>query len=103
MEALFMELENFTPIIAIGIYCLVEVLKKFVLKTDEQRSMIPVGCAVLGGICGFILFKFFPESYNKDANIISAISSGSVSGLAATGSNQIYKKIKSYIKGKLSE
>lgn len=103
MEALFLELENFTPIIVIGIYCLVEVLKKFVLKTDEQRSMIPVGCAILGGICGFVLFKFFPESYNEDANVISVITSGSISGIAATGTNQIYKKIKNYIKGKFSE
>ena len=53
---------------------------------------IPVFCGVFGGILGFIALKIgLPEFPATDG--ISAIAIGIVSGLSATGINQIGKQL----------
>ena len=56
-----------------------------------DNKWIPVICGVLGGILGFagmFLMADFPAG-----DYITAIAVGIVSGLAATGSNQVYKQL----------
>lgn len=53
---------------------------------------IPVICGVFGGILGFVALKVgLPEFPANDS--LTAIAVGIVSGLAATGANQIGKKL----------
>ena len=48
-------------------------------------------CGVLGGILGVVGLYWIPEYPAQD--IITAIAVGIMSGLAATGVNQVYKQL----------
>lgn len=62
-----------------------------VSKIDDKY--IPVICGVCGAILGTIAYFIgIPEFIGND--IYTAIARGIVSGLAATGANQIYKQLK---------
>lgn len=62
-----------------------------VSKIDDKY--IPVICGVCGAILGTIAYFIgIPEFIGND--IFTAIARGIVSGLAATGANQIYKQLK---------
>lgn len=93
-----MDLVNFLPIpsIALVLYCIAEVLKVAVFKTDSQRALIPVTCALLGAVICGILFGVMPGVIPGD-NVLTAIAEGIVSGLAATGANQVYRQLKNNI------
>lgn len=62
-----------------------------VSKIDDKY--IPVICGVCGAILGVIAYFIgIPEFIGND--IFTAIARGIVSGLSATGANQIYKQLK---------
>ena len=50
-----------------------------------------MACGVLGGILGVVGLYWIPEYPAQD--IITAIAVGIMSGLAATGVNQVYKQL----------
>ena len=54
---------------------------------------IPIICGACGGVLGVIAFLIQMPDFPA-ADIITAIAVGIVSGLAATGANQIYKQLK---------
>lgn len=54
---------------------------------------IPVICGIVGAILGVIMFLTIPNFIPAE-NWAIAIAIGIVSGLAATGANQVYKQIK---------
>lgn len=56
-----------------------------------NRKWIPVLCGSLGGILGII--GFFAVPAFPAADVLSAVAMGIVSGLAATGANQIVKQM----------
>lgn len=62
------------------------------VKTSEMdNKWIPVICGVLGALLGGVGWLFvsgFPAG-----DFLSALAVGIVSGLAATGANQVYKQI----------
>lgn len=90
-----MDFTSVTPAIVICVYVLVELLKTFVLKTDKNRSFIPL-FAIIGGICiALCIYKFYPEGNPYD-NLVEAFASGGLSGAASTGCNQIYKQYQNY-------
>ena len=60
--------------------------------TSIDNKWIPVICGVVGGVLGVIALSLMP-SYPAD-NPLSAAAVGVVSGLAATGADQIYKQLK---------
>lgn len=62
-----------------------------VKATTIDNKWLPVICAVLGGILG-IVGKFVMPDFPAD-DIMTAISVGISSGLAATGANQVYKQL----------
>lgn len=68
-------------------------------KIDE---LIPIICGVLGAILGVVVFLTIPN-YIEAENWIAAIAVGIVSGLAATGINQIYKQAKKILAKKAEE
>lgn len=65
-----------------------------VKATPLDNKWLPVICGVLGGILGVVaLYTGLPNFPASDP--LTAISVGIISGLAATGVNQIYKQLTS--------
>ena len=56
-------------------------------------KFIPTICGIVGGILGIATFLTIPNFIPGD-NWIIALATGIVSGLAATGANQIFKQLK---------
>ncbi len=65
-----------------------------VKATALDNKWLPVICGVLGGVLGVVCLALgipdFPAS-----DYVTAVAVGIVSGLAATGANQVYKQLKS--------
>ena len=62
-----------------------------VKATSLDNKWLPVLCGVVGGILGVVGMYVMPDFPAKD--VITSIAVGIVSGLAATGINQIYKQL----------
>lgn len=66
------------------------------IKTFDNENLdkfIPVICGVLGAVLGIVMFITIPNYIPAD-NWAVAIAIGIVSGLSATGANQIWKQLK---------
>ena len=59
--------------------------------TPLDNKWLPVMCGVIGGVLGVVGMYIMPDFPAGD--IITAIAVGIVSGLAATGANQVYKQL----------
>ena len=76
-------------IITVICYFAAELLKNFVPKFNNKY--LPIFCGVLGAILGVVsmhVIDAFPAT-----DYLSAVGIGIASGLAATGTNQIYKQL----------
>ena len=62
-----------------------------VKATSIDNKWLPVLCGVVGGILGVVGMHVMPDFPASD--VITSIAVGIVSGLAATGANQIYKQL----------
>lgn len=93
-----MDFSAVTPGLVITIYVVVELVKHLWLKDDNQRSMLPIICIAVGAVIGILLFKYYPEGIDVD-NYVDAIASGGLSGIAATGCNQLWIQFKKYSQG----
>lgn len=63
-----------------------------VKATEVDNKWLPVICGAVGailGVAGMYTMPDFPAS-----DIINAVAIGIVSGLAATGADQVYKQLK---------
>lgn len=88
-----MGFESFiTPGLVILFYIFAEIAKRTFLKTDKKRKLIPLICTSIGAILGIILFYLAPETLGV-TGIFDSIAICAISGLAATGCNQLYKQI----------
>ena len=74
-----------------GITVICYLAAQAVKATNLDNKWLPVICGVLGGILGVIGLYWIPEYPAQD--IITAIAVGIMSGLAATGVNQVYKQL----------
>lgn len=85
---------NFTsvPIIVISCYVIGEIYKFIFRNKDETYKFIPVLSAAVGGALGILIFYTAPEMIFDADNVWTALSVGLVSGLSATGTNQIVKQ-----------
>lgn len=80
---------GFAPVAAIVVICY---LVAAALKaTPMDNKWLPVICGVSGGILGVLGLMFMPEYPAQDW--MTAVAVGIVSGLAATGVNQIHKQL----------
>ena len=75
------------PAIVIISYLVTEVFKLFV-----KKKYLPAISGLTGAILGVITYFIAPNLIFKE-DIITAIAVGIVSGLAATGSDQVIKKL----------
>lgn len=84
-----MEIMGITGIAAITVICYLaaECIKATVL----DNKWLPVICGALGGVLGIVAMFIMPEFPGGD--YITAVAIGIVSGLAATGANQIGKQL----------
>lgn len=62
-----------------------------VKATEVDNKWLPVICGVIGAILGVVGMFYMPGYPATD--IITAIAIGIVSGLAATGADQVYKQL----------
>ena len=74
-----------------GITVICYLAAQAVKATNLDNKWLPVICGVLGGILGVVGLYWSPEYPAQD--IITAIAVGIMSGLAATGVNQVYKQL----------
>ena len=62
-----------------------------VKATEVDNKWLPVICGVIGAILGVVGMYYMPGYPATD--IITAIAIGIVSGLAATGADQVYEQL----------
>ncbi len=76
------------PSIIIICYLVAQAVK----ATPIDNKYLPIICGVVGGILGVVAMFVVPDYPAGD--YLTAIAIGIVSGLSATGINQIYKQLK---------
>ena len=81
------------PVIALICYLVVEGIKIVFKEKSKVKEILPIISAFIGCMLAIIMYAFVPEVKLFD-NILDAIVVGIISGLGATGSNQIFKQIK---------
>lgn len=81
---------GFAAVAAITVICYL--VAQAIKATALDAKWLPVICGTLGGVLGAWGMRVIPDYPAQD--IMSAIAVGIVSGLAATGANQIYKQLK---------
>lgn len=81
------------PIIVVCCYLVGEIYKQIFKKKTETYKFIPVVLAVVGGVLGVVVFLTNPEMIFNAANVWVALGVGIVSGVSATGANQIVKQL----------
>lgn len=82
---------EFVSIPAIVVVCfLIGLCAKSVFPKAEK--FIPCICGVCGAILGVVVFYTIPGFIGAD-NWLTALATGIVSGLAATGTHQVYKQL----------
>lgn len=86
------------PFLVVFMYLFVEILKKKWILTDKARSMLPIVCAFVGAGLACVLHYFFPYVLGT-SNYFEALTMGAVSGLSATGCNQLFKQVRAFYEG----
>lgn len=84
-----MEFMGITGIAAITVICYL--VAELIKVWEVYNKWIPTVCGVLGGCLGVVALFIMPEFPAVD--YITAIAIGIVSGLAATGANQVVKQL----------
>lgn len=82
----------FVPIIIITVYWIFNLYKFIVKNKDKYVRLIPILSAPLGGALGLLIY-FAAPSFLPTDNVVMAFMIGGASGLAATGTNQIFKQL----------
>lgn len=84
-----MEIMGLTSVASITVICYL--VAAIIKSTPLNRKWLPAVCGVLGGILGVVAMNVMTEFPASD--LMTAIAVGIVSGLAATGVNQIFKQL----------
>ena len=85
-----MEWTGIGSVAAITVICYLAGVVVKATPFDNNR-LIPIVCGLLGGILGVVGMLFMPDFPAND--FLTAAAVGIVSGLAATGANQIGKQL----------
>lgn len=85
----------FNLFIIIIVYMLAELSKKIMIKTNKEkyRDLIPHICLIIGAIMAIALLYLYPKALADGIDDpIQAFICGALSGMAATGSNQLFAR-----------
>lgn len=82
------------PAIAVVCYLLIELVKAVTGGTDSLKNFYPILSAFIGMGLGTALFFVNPEWISE--SLPGAILIGAASGLSATGSDQIVKRLSEF-------
>lgn len=74
-----------------GITVICYLVAQVVKATALDNKWLPILCGVAGGVLGVVGLYVVPEFPAGD--VVTAVAVGIVSGLAATGVNQVYKQL----------
>lgn len=80
------------PAITVIVYLAAEIFKVLANGREKWLRLIPALCGTLGAVLGGAAWLLCP-GYIPAENAFTAIATGIVSGLAATGANQIGKQL----------
>jgi len=80
------------PTIAATVYGMLALLKIITSDSEKLHKFLPLIAAGLGIILGLVMFFVLPELVSTE-NVFVAVFIGGASGLAATGSHQIFKQL----------
>ena len=84
-----MTIGDIVSIPAIMVICML--LAQAIKATPLDTKWIPVFCGALGGVLGLVALYVMPGFPASDP--VTAIAIGIVSGLAATGTHQVFKQL----------
>lgn len=84
-----MEFAGIGTVVAITVICYL--VAEGIKTTPLDNKWIPVICGVIGGILGVVGWRCMSEF--PAADVLTAIAVGIVSGLSATGVNQVWKQL----------
>lgn len=76
-----------------GITVICYLVAQVVKATPLDNKWLPIMCGVAGAVLGVVGLRVMPEFPAQD--MLTAAAVGIVSGLAATGVNQVYKQLSS--------
>ena len=76
-----------------GITVICYLVAQIVKATPLDNKWLPILCGVAGAVLGVVGLRVMPEFPAQD--MLTAAAVGIVSGLAATGVNQVYKQLSS--------
>ena len=85
----------FNLFIVIIVYILAEMAKKIMvkMKKEKYRDLIPHVCLIIGALIAILLFYVYPKALSETIDdAIQAFICGALSGVAATGSNQLFAR-----------
>lgn len=74
-----------------GITVICYLVAQIVKATPLDNKWLPILCGVAGAVLGVVGLRVMPEFPAQD--MLTAAAVGIVSGLAATGVNQVYKQL----------
>lgn len=80
------------PVIVVAVYWLMNIYKLTVKSKEKYKKWIPVLAGLFGMALGAAAFYLSKDIMPADS-VFSAILIGGSSGLAATGTNQIFKQL----------
>ena len=86
-----MEVLGITAVATITVICYL--VAEIVKITPLDNKWIPIVCGIFGSALGIVALFWMPDFPVQD--VLSAAAVGIVSGLAATGANQIFKQFRS--------
>ena len=76
-----------------GITVICYLIALIIKATPLNNKWLPVICGICGAVLGVVGMRYMPDFPAGDPITAGAV--GIVSGLAATGANQVYKQLKS--------
>ena len=84
---------DLVPIIVLCCYIIGEIYKIIFRNNQKTYKYIPILMAIVGGVLGVIMYLTNKEMIFNAANIWISLAIGIISGVSATGANQIIKQI----------
>lgn len=81
------------PIIVLFCFIIGEIIKILFPSKTKLIKLIPFIMSILGAAMSILIYMLAPQTLEQK-NILEVILLGMISGLASTGSNELFKKIK---------